>query len=147
MFAYSESYLKEVVETQGKLFDEVAEYAPGIDVKHFICDYMSSRTRRYIDEGQAYVITLDAKELWDYFCKTEDYVPVKGKPIKGFAADWIGEFYAYFQWYYNMASKKLLELIPVDFLQAAYHGLHDLEIDLAVKKIGAQVGAQNETDA
>lgn len=35
MYAYAESYLKEVVETQGKLFEEVAEYEPGIDVKFY----------------------------------------------------------------------------------------------------------------
>ena len=70
MYAYAESYLKEVVETQGKLFEEVAEYEPGIDVKFFIKKYMESKTREYIDHGQAYVCTLDAKALWDYFCKS-----------------------------------------------------------------------------
>lgn len=139
MHPYSEAYLKEVVETQGKLFDEVAKYEKGIDVKQFIYDYMKSKTRMFIDEGQAYIVTFDAKELWDYFYKTENYKPIQGEHIKGFSADWMGQFYAYFQWYYNIESKKILELVPLDFLQVAYYGLHDLELDLAVKKVGEQI--------
>lgn len=137
---YSEAYLKEVVEAQGKLFDEVADYEKGIDVKQFICDYMVSKTRKFLDEGQAYILTLNAEELWNYFCKTENYKPMQGERMKGFSADWIGQFYAYFQWYYNIASKKVLEMVPLDFLQVAYYGLHDLELDLAVKKVGEQIG-------
>jgi len=36
-------------------------------------------------------------------------------------------------------SKKLSEVIkivPIVFLMKAYHGLHDLEIDVAIKKVG-----------
>ena len=49
---------------------------------------------------------------------------------------WIGEFYAYYQWYYNMPSSEVVQKIPVDFLKKAYYGLHDLELDLAVRKVG-----------
>lgn len=139
MHAYAESYLKEVVETQGKLFDEVSEYAPGIDVEHFIQHYMRSKTRSYIDNGQAYVCTMSASGLWEYFCKTDGYQPVAGKMLGGFSADWIGQFYAYFQWYYNLSSSQVIELVPLDFIRAAYAGLHDLELDLAVQKVGEQV--------
>ena len=118
MYAYAESYLKEVVETQGKLFEEVAEY---------------------IDHGQAYVCTLDAKALWDYFCKTDHFMPKCGDAIGGFSVNWIGQFYAYFQWSYNISSRKVIERIPLDFIYTAYNGLHDLELDLAVKKVGEQV--------
>jgi len=40
--SYSEAYLQEVVETQGKLFDRVSDYEPGIDVEDFIKKYMVS---------------------------------------------------------------------------------------------------------
>jgi hypothetical protein len=36
-----------------------------------------------------------------------------------------------------MPSAEVVEKIPVQFLMKAYHGLHDLELDLAVKKVGA----------
>ena len=50
--------------------------------------------------------------------------------------DWIGEFYAYYQWYYNLPSEEVIKKVPLDFLKKAYFGLHDLELDLAVKKVG-----------
>lgn len=136
MVAYSEVYLDNVVENQGKLFDFVAQTFPNKDTVDFIKTYMASKTRKSIDEAQAYVNTMDAKELWTYFSETEQYTLKTGKAIGGFMPDWIGEFYAYYQWYYNMPSSEVVEKIPVDFLMQAYHGLHDLELDLAVKKVG-----------
>ena len=97
---------------------------------------MVSKTRKSIDEAMAYVNTMDAKELWKYFCDTEQYELKSGKALGGFMPDWIGEFYAYYQWYYNMPSAKVVEKIPVDFLKKAYYGLRDLELDLAVQKVG-----------
>ena len=100
MRAYPESYLNEVMENQGKLFDFVAQTYPDKDTEDFIDAYMSSKTRESIDEAKAYVNTMDAKELWEYFMKTKK--------------------------------------VPVSFLKKAYPGLHDLNIDLAVKKVGAE---------
>ncbi len=137
MQAYSDAYLDDVVENQGKLFDFVAQSFPDKDTVEFIKTYMESKTRRSIDEAKAYVITMSFRELWDYFSKTESYVLKTGKALEGFMPDWIGEFYAYYQWYYNMPSSEVIEKVPIDFLMKAYHGLHDLELDLAVKKVGA----------
>jgi hypothetical protein len=82
---------------------------------------------------------MDARELWGYFLKTDKFCAKKGETLKGFLPDWIGQFYAYFQWYYNISSKKVIELVPLDFIKAAYLGLHDLELNLAVEKVGKQV--------
>ena len=136
MQAYAEAYLNDVVENQGKLFDLIAQDYPDKDTKDFINAYMLSKTRKSIDEAKAYVNTMDAKELWQYFLNTENYALKTGKAIEGFAPDWMGEFYAYYQWYYNMPSAEIIKKIPVDFLIKAYHGLHDLDLDLAVKKVG-----------
>ena len=46
----------------------------------------------------------------------------------------MASFYAYYQWYYNIPSSEVIEKVPLNFLMKAYHGLHDLELDLAVKK-------------
>lgn len=51
--------------------------------------------------------------------------------------DLIGEFYAYYQWYYNVPSMEIIKKIPLSFMEKAYYGLHDLELDLAVQKVGA----------
>ena len=136
MQAYSEVYLGDVVENQGKLFDFVAQTFPDNDTQDFIKTYMVSKTRKSIDEAKAYVNTMTARELWDYFCETENYTLKSGKALVGFMPDWIGEFYAYYQWFYNTPSSEVIEKIPLDFLMKAYHGLHDLELDLAVQKVG-----------
>lgn len=136
MQAYSKAYLDEVVENQGKLFDYVAINYSDMDTEDFICSYMRSKTRRYVDEAQAFVCTMDAKGLWEYFQQTEQYKLKKGEALKGFIPDWIGEFYAYYQWQYNIPSQELVERVPLDYLKKAYAGLHDLDLELAVKKVG-----------
>lgn len=138
MRAYSKEYLNDVVENQGKLFDFVAQNHPDMDTEDFIRTYMEGKTRKAIDEAQAYVNTMSAKELWAYFTKTENYSLKKGKALEGFMPDWMGEFYAYYQWYYNLPSCEVIKKVPLDFLEKAYFGLHDLELDLAVKKVGAE---------
>lgn len=136
MKAYAEVYLDDVTESQGKLFDFVASLYPDCDTEDFINQYMISNTRKAIDEGQAYVNTMDYKTLWEYFVKNDGYILKKGKAIEGFLPEWIGEFYAYYQWYYNIPSRELVKKISVDFLKKAYAGLHDLDLELAVIKVG-----------
>ncbi len=136
MRAYAEEYLNDVVGNQGKLFDLVSQLYPDKDTEDFINTYMNSKTRHSIDVAQAYVNTMDAQELWNYFIKTEHYVLKDGKALEGFMPAWIGEFYAYYQWYYNVSSAELVKKIPLTFLKKAYAGLHDLELDLAVIKVG-----------
>lgn len=46
MGAYSEAYLGDVVENQGKLFDFVAQSYPDSDTEDFINTYMKSKTRK-----------------------------------------------------------------------------------------------------
>lgn len=136
MRAYADVYLEDVVENQGKLFDLVSQEFPDKDTEDFINAYMTSKTRLSIDEAKAYVNTMDVKELWNYFVETEKYVLKPRKALEGFMPDWIGEFYAYYQWYYNMPSAEIIKKIPLNFLKKAYYGLHDLELDLAVQKVG-----------
>ena len=136
MRAYAQDYLNDVVENQGKLFDFVAQSYPDMDTEDFIKTYMASKTRKSIDEAKAYVNTMSAKELWEYFTETENYSLKSGKALKGFMPDWIGEFYAYYQWYYSIPSVEVLKKGPLDFLEKAYYGLHDLELELAVQKVG-----------
>lgn len=136
MKAYAKEYLNDVVENQGKLFDLVSINYKGFDTEDFIKAYMLSKTRKCIDESQAYVNTMSAEELLEYFIRTENYTFKKGKSLEGFMPDWIGEFYAYYQWYYNISSAEVLRKVPLEFLKKGYFGLHDLELDLAVQKVG-----------
>lgn len=136
MGAYPIAYLDEVVENQGRLFDFVSQNFPNTDTEDFMNTYMESKTRKSIDEAQAYVNTMSAKELWEYFTTTEKFCLKEGESLNGFMPKWIGEFYAYYQWYYNIPSREVLKRIPLDFLKKAYYGLHDLELELAVQKVG-----------
>lgn len=136
MRAYAKEYLSDVVENQGKLFDFVALSYPNYDTKDFITCYMTSKTRKAIDEGKAYVNTMSYKELLEYFLESDGYSLKEGKALEGFLTEWIGEFYAYYQWYYNISSSELVKKVSLDFLKKAYPGLHDLDLELAVKKVG-----------
>lgn len=69
MGAYADVYLNDVVEVQGKLFDFFAQKFPDKDTEDFIETYMRSKTRKSIDESQAYVMTMDVQTLWEYFLK------------------------------------------------------------------------------
>ena len=134
MNAYPECYVNEIVETQGKLFELVAE-KPSIDFDDFIQRYMTGKTRGYLDKADAYLSNLNEKELFDYFCKLDNFSPKMGTSLSGFAPNWIGQFYARYQWQQNIPSKKLISIFPPDFVKASYAGLHDLDLDLAVKKV------------
>lgn len=136
METYAKEHLSEVVENQGKLFDLVSQDFPNKDTADFINKYMLSKTRKYIDEGQAYVNTMSARELWEYFCEVDNYSLIDGQALEGFMPNWIGQFYAYYQWYYNIPSNEAINKVPLSFLIKAYPRLHDLDLDLAVKKVG-----------
>lgn len=84
MRAYADVYLEDVVENQGKLFDLVSQEFPDKDTEDFINAYMTSKTRLSIDEAKAYVNTMDAKELWNYFVEIRKYVLKPGKALEGF---------------------------------------------------------------
>ena len=109
---FSKSYLEEVVENQGKLFEYAEEHYPGIDVANFIESYMKSHTRAMADEGQAYVCTMDAETLYNSFLENDKYEPKQGKTAGGFAPNWIGQFYALFQWIYRLPSKEVVKTAP-----------------------------------
>ena len=136
MKAYSEVYLDDVVENQGKLFDLIAQKYPDMDTENFINTYMASKTRKAIDNSQAYVNTMDAVDLWNYFTNTENYKLKPGETLKGFFPKWVGEFYAYYQWYYNVPSIEVIQKLPINFLKKSYQSLSALDLELAVQKVG-----------
>ena len=139
MRAYSEAYLDHVVEQQGKLFDLVSQVYPTRNLLDFINTYMTSKTRKAIDKSQAYVSTMDARDLLEYFADKEEY-QMRECPadviVEGFFPMWLGEFYAYYQWYYNISSAEVVQRLPVATMQRMYYGLRDLTLELAVQKVG-----------
>ena len=56
MRAYSDVYLGDVVENQGKLFDYVANTYPDKDTEDFINAYMTSKTRQSIQNLHLFML-------------------------------------------------------------------------------------------
>ena len=109
MRAYAEAYLSDVVENQGKLFDFVAQSFPDKNTEDFINTYMKSKTRKSIDEAQAYVNTMDVEDLWSYFLKTDHYRLQEGDNLKGFSLKETRQ---------EQFMRQHLSHLPADFLTA-----------------------------
>lgn len=135
MEVFSRSYLEAVVRTQGALFDAFARGNPDCDTEDFITAYMNGKTRADIDAGQAYVCTMEHPELMAWFMSKSKYQPKPGVSMKGFMPDWIGRFYAQYQWMERKSSRECIAEVPISFLKVAYGGLHDLDLELAVAKV------------
>ena len=135
---YYRSYLDFVVEEQGRFFESLQDVRPEVDSADFIASYLKSSTRRQLDEGHAYYLTMDAPHLKETFLEESGYVPKSGEPIRGFAPNWIGQFYARYQWETGMPSAEMLGKVPLDWLIRAYPGLHDLDLGVAVQKVSGE---------
>jgi len=134
---YDVSYLQEIAETQGALFERLQDEQPALDGLDFIRSYMKSETRAFIDKGDVYLATLGADRLMAYYRDTDRRPMKAGVPLRGFMPNWIGQFYANYQWQTGTTSRDLVDQIPPDWLVAAYPGLHDLDMKLAVEKVRA----------
>lgn len=135
MHAYNEIYLDEIVETQGQLFENIIDLVPQIDVEYFVEQYLKSKTRFFLDKGNPFVATKNYIDLYTYFVETDNFVPIKGEGFDFIAMNWIGQFYAYYQWYSNVTSAELIKKFPLKTMLSVYPGLHDLDLKLAVEKV------------
>jgi len=136
---YDRAYLTEVVETQGALFERLQDESPTTDGMDFIRTYMKSATRAYLDKGDAYLATLGSKGLMRYYQTEENVTPKEGEPLRGFMPNWMGQFYAQYQWQTGGLSSDIVTKVPPEWLALAYPGLHDLDLSLAVAKVVANV--------
>lgn len=132
---YDRLYLQEITETQGALFESLQDLAPTVDGLAFIRDYMKSPTRAFIDKGDVYLATLGPKGLMEYYRKEDSPVIKTGESLRGFAPNWVGQFYARYQWEKGGLSSDIVDAVPPEWLMAAYPGLHDLDLGLAVEKV------------
>ena len=73
MDVFSKSYLEEVVENQGKLFDYAQDHYQEMDDENCIASYMKSTTSAMIDEGQDYECHMDAESHVHYFLANDHY--------------------------------------------------------------------------
>ena len=139
---YDVSYLQEIAETQGALFERLQDEQPTVDGLDFIRSYMKSETRALIDKGDVYLATLEPSRLMAYYRNADKPTAKDGEPLRGFMPNWIGQFYANYQWQTDTPSSEIVNQVPPEWLAAAYPGLHDLDMKLAVEKVSANADSR-----
>ena len=139
---YDVSYLQEIAETQGALFERLQDEQPTVDGLDFIRSYMKSETRALIDKGDVYLATLEPSRLMAYYRNADKPTAKDGEPLRGFVPNWIGQFYANYQWQTDTPSSEIDNQVPPEWLAAAYPGLHDLDMKLAVEKVSANADSR-----
>lgn len=137
--AYPIAYRDEIVETQGKLFGRFQCEHPDSDGEDFVSSYMRSTPRAHIDHAAALLANMTPAELKREFMLRDGYVIRPGRSLDPLAADWIGQFYAYYQWQTGESSRDIVARIPTHVMVAAYPGLHDLDIPLAVERVASRI--------
>ena len=137
--AYPIAYRDEIVETQGKLFGRFQCEHPDSDGEDFVSSYMRSTPRAHIDHAAALLANMTPAELKREFMLRDGYVIRPGRSLDPLAADWIGQFYAYYQWQTGESSRDIVARIPTHVMVAASPGLHDLDMSLAVERVVASI--------
>ena len=137
--AYDEIYLGKAQMTLAWMFD-YAVNGCRIDVEEFYRMFLTSAYVHRFEKGNCSVVAglsgveLAQRVIWER--TPDEELP---QPVFSLARSpeyWLGYSLAYYQWYYNLPSREVVKKIPLDFLEKVYYGLHDLELELAVKKVG-----------
>lgn len=130
---YKDPYLDDVAEEQGFLFEEVV--IREIDLIDFITKYMESDYKNKIDNRNAWYANQLYDEQLEYFLKRYDFTKprILYDPV---LAEWVGEFLAYLQAYKKIPSRDLIKKLPPLQIYNISNVLHDLDMDLAVERVG-----------
>lgn len=128
-------YMPEIMHETGEMF-EIAIGDYHYDIDDFTNKYMTSKEKHFIDERMAYRASMSAQELLDDFLKNDIKI-IKNKSVtfNPFLANWIGEFYTKLQSVTGMYSEDIIKVIPISKLRGMADVLHDLDMDLAVRKV------------
>ena len=89
---------------------------------------MSSRLRERIDERHAVFCNHFYNELLEDLDKENINFNQKIEDVSPWMANWLGEFYAYMQCYFNVTSKDLLKMFPLNMVMGRYNALHDYDM-------------------
>ena len=123
-------YVDDLAEETGKLFEFWA--LNHMDVDQMATRYMNSNLRENADKRYAKFCT----HSWDDMAR--QFEDVKGTEDYDFVlCNWLGMFYTYLQRQTGKSSKELIRQFPFATMYIKSNVLHDLDLELAVKKIGA----------
>ena len=148
--AYDGHYVGMIKLGQGKLFLHLRKLFPGIDEQWFIESFMKSEVREMLDIAVPKYVGMSniewARELFYELgpSKPEEGIYIecdykKGVEWDSLLAGWCGYMYAYYQWKYNIPSKKLIEILPLSEMDRLYEPLHQMGWEAAAEKIHEEV--------
>lgn len=121
-------YVNDLAEETGKLFEYWAE--KHMDMDAMVTGYMNSRFRENADKRYAKFCT----QMW--YDMAQQFDGIKGdKAYDTVLCDWLGCFYTYLQAYTQKSSKDVIRKYPFETMYARSNVLHDLDMDLAIKKV------------
>lgn len=132
--AYDKIYLNEICISQSELFTKVLFLKPHVDIDQFITDYMHSDIRRMIDSAWPRWASSPANEILDGFIEQENYVIPTGQcRMDEDMAIWVGDYYARYQWYWNISSADLITWFPTMELGPRYPGMHSKNMEILIE--------------
>jgi hypothetical protein len=129
MERFDKAYLSDVSECQANLFVMAADEQ--YSMTNFIRFYLNSDLRQWIDDGHAVYCCWLAAELMKHLKENEDLdkkVKKTKRSFNPYAAEWIGYFYSYMQWYTSLYSSELMSIVPVSEIIQKYNILHNYDI-------------------
>ncbi|MDR1559675.1 MAG: hypothetical protein LBS84_08280 [Clostridiales bacterium] len=136
MGAYTELYLPDIVNMQGRLFFDIRDELPNVDEKWFIEAFMKSRIRALLDIGNWKYANMPPKEVMSVFL--DDECPggyQRGEEWGGFLPQWVGQIYAFYQWKYCVRSSELINVIPLDAMRLHFRVGHQMGLEAAADRI------------
>lgn len=124
-------YIGDLAEETGTLFGHWADNH--LDMNQMVTRYLGSRLRENSDKRYARYCTQSWDEMADQFPN------IYGEQAyDATLCEWLGHFYTYLQGYTKKSSRELIEQYPFLVMYPRSKVLHDLDMDLAIKKVAEQ---------
>ena len=122
-------YLDDLAEETGRLFEYWAWNH--MDMDKMVTEYMSSHFRENIDKRNAKFCT----QMW--YEMAGQFNGIAGeKEYDSVLCNWLGCFYTYLQRHTGKSSREIIHEYPFHKMYLKSNVLHDLDMDLAVRKAG-----------
>ncbi len=123
--------ISELIEIQGDLFAHFVNEYPQADFADFATNYLKSEWRCRIDNSDAKICALEARDLIYLMMRIDRYKVKDGASLSESQASFIGEFYAYLQTIVSLSSAMIVERLPVLKLVSSLKEIEGMELDEA----------------
>lgn len=146
--AYSQLYMKDIADCQGKMFRKISIYYPKIDELWFIENYMKSDVRSMLDFANPVYASRDSNDLAARFLRTlaDNDIKYSDLSYDETFLEWTGMAYSRYQWHYDISSKETLERIPVETMGRIFPALHTISWNSAIRRMHTDVLGLQQID-